>query len=89
VRAVNKIPVVEERRPVCDGNHPQLASYVQVMDEVLAQYTVVDQYNYILVFRIGSRTRHHVFYPDSYLDSLKAAQEQAVIAPLVRGLVGE
>jgi hypothetical protein len=28
------------------------------------------------------------FYPDAYIDALKAKQEQAVIAPLVQMIIG-
>ena len=40
VRAAGKIPVVEESGPMCDSDHPQLAEYVQAMDDAAAQFNV-------------------------------------------------
>jgi hypothetical protein len=90
VRAAGKTPVLEEPGPVCDGNHPFLDQYVAAMDTAAALYNVplVQQYSYIQ--SIDGWCSHMVngFYPDSYIDSLKAAQEDNVIAPLVRAIIG-
>lgn len=90
VRGVNKIPVLEEPGPVCDGNHPQLPQYVAAMDAAAQQYSValVQQYAYISSIAGWCTHMAQGFYPDAYIDSLKAAQEQAVIAPLVKTIIG-
>jgi hypothetical protein len=86
VRAVGKTPVLEEPNPVCDGQHPQLAAYVQAMDDAAAEYGVplISQYNMILSTPDWQSHMIGCFYPDAYIDSLKAAQEYAVIGPLVK-----
>jgi hypothetical protein len=90
VRAAGKIPVLEEPGPVCDGNHPQLPQYVAAMDAVALQYGValIKQYAYISGVAGWCGHMAQGFYPDAYIDQLKAKQEQAVIAPLVQAIVG-
>jgi hypothetical protein len=90
VRAAGKIPVLEEPGPVCDGNHPQLGAYVQTMDAAAAQYNVplIEQYHYIQSITGWCTHMTGGFYPDAYIDALKAKQEQAVIAPLVQMIIG-
>jgi hypothetical protein len=79
-------PVLEEDSPVCDGNHPALPSYVAAMDAVAAQYNVpvIREYAYIESLPDWQSHMLNCVVPDAYLDGLKAIQEQAVIAPLVK-----
>jgi hypothetical protein len=91
VRAAGKTPVLEEPGPVCDGNHPQLSLYVQAMDAAAAQYGVAIIQQYAYISSIGGWCGHMAdgFYPDAYIDGLKAKQEQVIIGPLVKQLIGE
>lgn len=84
-------PVLEEASPVCDGNHPQLASYVAAMDSVAKQYgvPVIAQYTYIESIPDWRAHMLNCEIPDAYLDALKATQEQMIIAPLVKTLIEE
>jgi hypothetical protein len=90
VRAAGKVPVLEESGPVCDSDHPQLAAYVQAMDDAAAQFKapLIQQYAYISSVTGWCNHMASGFYPDAYIAQLKAKQEQAVIAPLVRTVVG-
>lgn len=89
VRAAGKTPVLEEPGPVCDGNHPQLPQYVEAMDQAVQQYGVpiIKQYDYVSSLPDWRSHMSSCYYPDAYLDSLKAQQEEAVIAPLVKALI--
>jgi hypothetical protein len=91
VRAAGKVPVLEESGPTCDGDHPQLAAYVQAMDDAAAQFNVpiVTQYAYVSGLPNWQSHMASCLYPDSYLLQLKAQREQAVIAPLVKTIIGE
>jgi hypothetical protein len=83
-------PVLEEASPVCDGNHPLLPGYVAAMDAAAAAYNVpiINQYAYIESLPNWQAHMLNCTVPDAYLDGLKAAQEQTVIAPLVKQLIG-
>jgi hypothetical protein len=83
-------PVLEEASPVCDGNHPLLPSYVAAMDAAAAAYNVPIIHQYAYVESLPNWQAHmlNCDVPDAYLDSLKAAQEQTVIAPLVKTIIG-
>jgi hypothetical protein len=89
VRDAGKTPVLEEPGPVCDENHPQLASYVATMDSVAASYNVPLIQQYAQIQSIDGWCSHMTsgFYPDAYLDDIKAQNEQAVIGPLVEKIV--
>jgi hypothetical protein len=89
-RAAGKTPVLEEPGPVCDGNHPQLSSYVAAMDSVALSYNVplIQQYNVIQNIAGWQSHMAGCFYPDAFLDGIKAQQEQAVIGPLVKTIIG-
>lgn len=91
VRAAGKIPVLEESGPVCDSEHPQLAAYVQAMDEAAAQFSVpiITQYAYISGLSNWQAHMASCLYPDSYLLQIKAQREAAVIAPIVKAINGE
>ena len=84
-RAAGKTPILEEPGPVCDGQHPLLPQYVAAIDAAAQQYGVVliQQYNYISSIQGWQSHMANCFYPDAYLDGLRAAQEQLVIAPII------
>jgi hypothetical protein len=90
-KAAGKTLVLEEPGPVCDGNHPQLASYVAAMDSVASSYNVplIQQYNAIQSISGWCSHMTSGFYPDSYIDGIKAQNEATIIAPLVKKLIGE
>jgi hypothetical protein len=89
VRGAGKTPILEEPGPVCDGNHPQLGTYVQAMDDVAGQYGVPVIKQYAFIQTVPNWCSHMAggFYPDSFIDGLKAQQELAVIGPLVKGII--
>lgn len=89
VRGAGKTPILEEPGPVCDGNHPQLGAYVQAMDDVAGQYgvPVIKQYAYIQTVPNWCNHMSAGFYPDAYIDGLKAAQDLAVIGPLAKDII--
>lgn len=90
VRAAGKIPVLEESGPTCDSDHPQLAAYVQAMDDAAAQFNVpiVTQYGYISGLPSWNSHMASCLYPDTYLAQIKARRELSVIAPLVQQVIG-
>lgn len=90
VRAAGKTLVIEEAGPVCDGQHPFLDQYVAAQDAAAAQYgvAIVTQYAYIQALPNWCSHMANGFYPDAWLDAIKAQREAAVIAPLVKGLIG-
>lgn len=90
VRAAGKIPVLEEPNPVCDGNHPYLQNYVSVMDGIAQQYDVplVKQFGYIQTLPNWQTHLSACLYPDEWLLSVKAQQQAAVLAPIVKQLTG-
>lgn len=90
VKAAGKTPILEESGPTCDSDHPQLAAYVQAMDDAAAQFNVpiVTQYAYISSLPNWQSHMASCLYPDAYLLAIKAQREQAVIAPLVQTLIG-
>lgn len=90
VRAAGKIPVLEESGPTCDGDHPQLAAYVQAMDDAATQFNVpiVTQYAYVGSLPNWQSHMASCLYPDSYLLALKAQREFDVIGPLVQKVIG-
>lgn len=90
VRAQNKIPVLEEPGPVCDGQHPQLPQYVAAMDAAAQQYNVpiIKQYDFVQGILGWETHMTGCLYPDAALDAAKAQQEAAVITPLVRSIIG-
>jgi hypothetical protein len=89
VRAAGKIPVLEESGPTCDSDHPQLAAYVQAMDDAAAQFNVpiVTQYAYIIGLSNWQSHMTSCLVPDAYLDGIKAQREEAVIALLVKNQI--
>ncbi|CAG4888040.1 hypothetical protein R52603_00563 [Paraburkholderia saeva] len=91
VRAAGKVPVLEESGPVCDGDHPQLAAYVQAMDDAATQYNValIAQYQYLLTVPNYCSHLNAGFYPDDAIYAIKAQREAAALTPIIKTLVGE
>jgi hypothetical protein len=90
VRIAGKAPVIEEPNPVCDGNHPYLENYVTTMDNIAAQYNVplVKQFDYIQSLPNWQSHMSGCLFPDDWLLSIKAQRQAAVLAPLVKSIVG-
>jgi hypothetical protein len=90
-RAARLTPVLEESGPVCDGDHPQLASYVDAMNDVGRRLSVPVIHQFAYIQGIAGWQSHMIgcLYPDAALLAAKASQELAVIAPLVRAQIGE
>lgn len=90
VRAVGKTPILEEPGPVCDGDHPQLAAYVQAMNDAAAQFNVViiRQYDATLALPNWQSRMSACFYPDDAILALKAQRQTAVLAPLIKSIIG-
>jgi hypothetical protein len=90
VRKAGKIPVLEEPNPVCDGNHPYLENYVTTMDNVAASYNVpiVKQYDYIQSLPNWQTHLSGCLFPDEWLLNVKAQRQAAILAPLVRAVIG-
>jgi hypothetical protein len=90
-KAAGLTPVLEESGPVCDGDHPQLPSYVDAMNEVgrSLNVPVIHQYSYIQGIAGWQSHMTGCLYPDATLLAAKATQELVVIAPLVKAALGE
>jgi hypothetical protein len=90
VRAAGKLPVLEESGPVCDSEHPQLATYVQAMDDAAVAYDVpiIKQYAYISALPDWQSHMASCLVPDAYLDSIKAQREADVVGQIVKSLIG-
>ena len=89
VRAAGKTPVLEEANPVCDGNHPQLAAYVQAMDDVAAQFNVsiVKQFDYLQTIPNYCSHLKAGFFPDDAIYAVKAQRQADALVPLVNKLL--
>lgn len=99
VRAAGKIPVLEEPNPIChpatapqdveewDNQGRTIASFVEVIDQVAAQYGValVAQYKPILALpNWCSLMSDSWAHPSPQLYQIKAANEASVLGPLVK-----
>lgn len=84
-------PVLEEASPVCDDNHPQLSAYVDAMNVVARRMNVPVIHQYSYVQGIAGWQSHMIgcLYPDATLLAVKAQQELAVIAPMVKAQMGD
>lgn len=84
-------PVLQEPSPICDGSEPIQAQYVAVIDSVGAQLNapVINLYSYVKTVPDWQSHMQGCRIPDAYLNQLEAQQAQAVIAPLVKTLIGE
>ncbi len=91
VRAAGKTPILEEPGPVCDGDHPQLATYVAAMNDAAAQLnvTIIKQYDYILTLQNWQSHMSACFYPDEEILRIKGQREAEVLAPIIRNISGE
>ena len=90
VRSAGKTPILEESGPTCDSDHPQLAAYVQAMDDAATQFNVpiVTQYTYISSLPNWQSHMASCIYPDSYLLQIKAQRELSVVAPIIKSIIG-
>lgn len=91
VRAAGKTPVLEEPGPVCDGDHPQLAAYVDAMNDAAAQFNVpiVKQFDYTQTLPNWQSHMNACFYPDEWMLQAKGQQQAVLLAPLIKKIIGE
>lgn len=91
VRAAGKTPILEEPGPVCDGDHPQLAAYVDAMNDAAAQFNVpiVKRFDYIQTLPNWRSHMNSRFYPDEWMLQIKGRRQADLIAPLVKNIIGE
>lgn len=83
--------VLEEPSPTCDSDHPRLANYSAVIDAAGESFGVPVIQQFAFIQSVQGWQQHmdgSCTVPDAYLDGLKAQQELAVIAPLVKTLIG-
>lgn len=85
VKAAGKTPVLEEPGPVCDGDHPQLAAYVDAMNDAAAQFNVpiVKQFDYILALPNWRSHMNECFYPDEWMLQIKGQRQAYAINMLI------
>lgn len=83
-------PILQEPAPICNGNDPQQAQYVAAIDSVGQQLNVpvIPIYTYVQSLPDWAAHMQGCEIPDAYLNNLEAQQAQAVIAPLVKTLIG-
>lgn len=92
IQSAGRKAVLEEPSPTCDTDHPQLAQYATAIDAASKQYgvPVIQQYAYIQTIPDWKLHMDSTCtLPDAWLNSIKANQELAVIAPLVATQIGE
>ncbi|TXD58934.1 hypothetical protein FUT88_13315 [Ralstonia sp. TCR112] len=89
IRAAGKTPVLEEPGPVCDGDHPQLAAYVDAMNDAAAQFNVpiVKQFDYIQTLPNWQSHMKGCFYPDEWMLQIKGKRQADLLAPLIQFFV--
>jgi hypothetical protein len=90
VKAAGKIPVLEESIPVCDGDRPQLAAYVQAMDDAAAAYNIalISQYAYLQTVPNYCSHLTAGVDPDAAIYAIKAQREGVIVESLVQDIVG-
>lgn len=91
-KAAGLKPVLEEPGSVCDGNHPQLPTYVAAMGAAAVTYNIPIIKTYSLISDIDGWKAHMLggcIVPDATFDQLRAQQELAIIAPLIKKLISE
>jgi len=83
-------PVLQEPAPVCDSSDPFQGQYVGVIDSVGQQLNVpvIGLYSYVKTIPDWAAHMQNCEIPDAYLNNIEAQQAQAVIAPLVKTLIG-
>jgi hypothetical protein len=84
-------PVLQEPAPECDNLNPLQPEYVAAIDSVGQQLNVpvIPIYSYVQGIANWQSHMANCEIPDVYLDQLEAQQAQAVIAPLVKKVIGE
>jgi hypothetical protein len=83
-------PVLQEPAPICNSSDPFQAQYVAAIDSVGQQLNVpvIGLYSYVQSLPDWQSHMQGCEIPDAYLNNLEAQQAQAVIAPLVKKLIG-
>lgn len=91
VRAAGKTPVLEEPGPVCDGDHPQLAAYVDAMNDAAGQFNVlvVKQFDYIQTLPNWQSHMSACLYPDEWMLQVKGQRLAQALAPLAKNTIGD
>ncbi len=91
VRAAGKTPVLEEPGPVCDADHPQLAAYVDAMNDAATQFNVpiVKQFDYIQTLPNWQSHMNGCLYPDEWMLQIKGQRQAEALAPLIKKIIGE
>jgi hypothetical protein len=84
-------PVLQEPSPECDNLNPLQPEYVAAIDSVGQQLNVpvISIYNYVQGIANWQSHMQGCVTPDAYLNQLEAQRAQAVIAPLVKKVIGE
>ncbi|MBR7961209.1 SGNH/GDSL hydrolase family protein [Burkholderia vietnamiensis] len=90
VRAVGKIPVLEEPNPVCRADMTHLDAFVDVLRNVAKQQgvTLIEQYDYIRGLPNWQSMLADCIHPNDALYAIKAQREAAVLIPIVAKLRG-
>ncbi|MEX3914903.1 SGNH/GDSL hydrolase family protein [Paraburkholderia sp. BR10872] len=89
-QSAGRTVVLEEPSPTCDTDHPRLADYSSAIDAAGKALGVPVIQQFAFVSSIQGWQAHmdaSCTVPDAYIDAIKAQQELAVIAPLVRNLI--
>jgi hypothetical protein len=84
-------PVLQEPSPICDGSDPFQSEYVSVIDSVGQQLgvPVIHLYSYVQSLPNWESYMQGCRIPNAALNQIEAVQAQAVIAPLVKTIIGE
>lgn len=84
-------PVLQEPSPVCNNLDPMQAQYVAIIDSVGSQLNVpvIPLFTYAQSLPGWQSYMQGCMAPNAALNQLEAQQAQAVIAPLVKSLIGE
>ncbi|CAG4889251.1 hypothetical protein R69919_00695 [Paraburkholderia gardini] len=82
--------VLQEPAPVCDSSNPIQPEYVTAIDSVGQQLNVpvIPLYNYVQSLPGWQAHMQNCEIPDAYLDQMEAEQAQAIIAPIVKTIIG-
>lgn len=91
IRDAGRRPVLETPSPTCDSDHPRMADYAAAVKSAGATYNVPVIDNYAAILSLTGWRDHMdqtCTLPDEALQAFKAQQELAVIAPLVKTIIG-
>ncbi|MFM0060042.1 SGNH/GDSL hydrolase family protein [Paraburkholderia phytofirmans] len=89
VKGMGAVPVLEEPNPVCDGMHPNLGAYVDVLRNVAKAQNVIliQQYDAIKSMVGWESMLTDCVHPTDQLYEVKARREYDVLAPIVASLM--